>query len=236
MSNERFYIYHGAKVKMYTLRVEFEEPTYYKSEYGVQETGAIAKDHYVMTLTADPVTAADKANAWLEEAGYAQRVEVPDFNLEDIHRTERDWRIFQGGKYEGHSVYEVIEQDPEYAIWAAQNMSGERYAGTVMILQELLGPQLRVLMDERESAARASMRKEFDRAAILAPYAEAMRDGQGGFRDSIADGLARGSVPSGRGRAITLDILAKMHGRRNSNAYEDAYQQASDAFTQAESM
>ena len=72
--------------------------------------------------------------------------------------------------------------------------------------------------------------------AILAPLAEQMRDGGGGFRDSVADEMARGSLPSGRGRSITIDILAKAAGRRNSKAYEDAYDAVTTIFEQAETL
>ena len=137
----QYYISSGMKNGFYTLRVKFDEPTYYKSEFGVVSTGIIAKDHYVMTLTKDPETAAEKANAHLKEIG--QTLSRPDFNLTGYLRgVAVDWMIFHGGKYEGHDVEYVIKTDPEYAIWAAENLSGNRYDGTVAILQEVLAPQL----------------------------------------------------------------------------------------------
>lgn len=47
-----------------------------------------------------------------------------------------------------------------------------------------------------------------------------LRDGKGGFRDSIADQLAMGRLPVGRGLDITIDILARQEGRRGSKKYD----------------
>jgi hypothetical protein len=55
---------------------------------------------------------------------------------------------------------------------------------------------------------------------VLAIYAESLRDGKGGFCDSVAETLADGRLPYGRGFDITVDILAKQQGRRGSKAYE----------------
>lgn len=61
------------------------------------------------------------------------------------------------------------------------------------------------------------------RIEILEPIADLMRDGKLGFRDSIADDLDQGVIPYGRGLDITIDVLAKIAGRRNSKAYDAEY-------------
>lgn len=53
-----------------------------------------------------------------------------------------------------------------------------------------------------------------------ASEASRLRDGQHGFRDSVADQLEAGRLPVGRGLSITIDILAKQKGRSGSSAYE----------------
>ena len=230
-----YYISSGMKNGFYTLRVKFDEPTYYKSEFGVVSTGIIAKDHYVMTLTKDPETAAAKANAYLKEIG--QALSRPDFNLTGYLRGATvDWMIFHGGKYEGHDVEYVVRTDPEYAIWAAENLSGNRYDGTVAILQEVLAPQLAERAKVRATDKAAFETRKAQLIELLAPLAEQMRDGGGGCRDSVADEMARGSLPSGRGRSIAIDILAKAAGRRNSKAYEDARDAVTTIFEQAEAL
>jgi len=78
--------------------------------------------------------------------------------------------------------------------------------------------------------------KEQARAELLTPIIEVMRDGNGGFRDSIADSMENGNVPSGRGLAIALDIIGKEHGRRASADYYAAREWASEIFENVEKL
>jgi len=64
---------------------------------------------------------------------------------------------------------------------------------------------------------------------LLLPHADRLRDGRGGFRDSVARTLEKGELPYGNGYAIAIEILAKQAGRMNSNAY-----QAEEALVQAD--
>jgi hypothetical protein len=59
------------------------------------------------------------------------------------------------------------------------------------------------------------------RQVVLAPLADRLEDGRGGFCDSVAASLRNGDLPKGRGLDIMLDILAKQAGRRGSKAYEE---------------
>ena len=71
------------------------------------------------------------------------------------------------------------------------------------------------------------------RAEILIPVSVYLHDGNGGFRDSVAADMQIGRVPTGRGRAITLDILAKMAGRGGSKAYNSEYDRIDALFDAA---
>ncbi len=95
------------------------------------------------------------------------------------------------------------------------------YGETNLQLRERLNAEAVAALSERNALGAR-------RGLILKPLADALRDGRGGFCDSIANDLARGVVPSGRGLAITLDILAKRAGRRNSAAYEAELNRVSD--------
>lgn len=64
-----------------------------------------------------------------------------------------------------------------------------------------------------ERATRAAIQ------AVTGPMAERLRDGAGGFRDSVAETLAAGQFLSGRGAEIAAMILAKQEGRTNSKAW-----------------
>ena len=74
---------------------------------------------------------------------------------------------------------------------------------------------------EQRVAEREVERKIAAQPAIelLAPIADALHDGRGGFRDSVANSLRQGSLPSERGITIIADILGKQEGRCNSQAY-----------------
>jgi len=224
--NRRYYISTGRLNGFYTLRVTFSEPTYYKSEYGVVDSGIIARDHYVMTLTRDPQTAMEKAMAYLGE-----KIDPPDFDLDEIRRgRDIDWMIFQGGKHVGKTIDWVLKNDLEYTLWAAENLSGTRYDKTVEILQEVLAPILKERAAARETVAKSAKDQQAERAAMLAEFAERMKDDRGGFRDSIARDLQRGFAPTGRGLSIALDILAKQMGRGGSKAYDAEYDRIGEIF------
>lgn len=75
--------------------------------------------------------------------------------------------------------------------------------------------------------------RKVDRIRLLAPLADILVDGRGGFRDSIAFEMKDGSVPRGHGLDITTDILAKMAGRRNTQAYNAEYSRVGDILEEA---
>jgi hypothetical protein len=75
----------------------------------------------------------------------------------------------------------------------------------------------------QEAKRREEDRKKERRANILQGLAARMRDGKGGFRDSVAATLREGGLPYGRGWDLTCEILAKQEGRRGSKAYDAEY-------------
>ena len=61
--------------------------------------------------------------------------------------------------------------------------------------------------------------------AKLAPLADALDDGRGVFRQSVAIDMRRtGQLPRGRGRDIMLEILAKQKGRSGTKAFLAEYE------------
>lgn len=230
MSASHYYIDTGRKHGLYTLRVEFEEPTYFKSEYGTLQTGMTGKDHYVMSLTRDPHSSVTKAEAFLTSLGLKQKLAVPDFSLNDIGRSD-DWTIFHGGKHEGKSIEWVLQNDPEYALWAAENLSGKTYAKTVDLLRTVLAPVLQQRAAERSQKALSAEDSKKQRIHILTPVAQILHDGQNGFRDDIAsDMITHGRLPTGRGLQIVLDILSRVSGRRGSKAYDAEFDRLNAIF------
>lgn len=69
---------------------------------------------------------------------------------------------------------------------------------------------------------------------LLGPVAVAIRDGKGGFRDSVSSSILRGELPTGRARHLVAEIYGKQHGRRNSAAYAGAFSEVETLFAQYE--
>ena len=83
-------------------------------------------------------------------------------------------------------------------------------------LQKRLNDQYRAAETAREAA---ELEKRKLVSAILAPYGEMMRDGQGGFRDSVGQDMQSGRIPTGRAAEIAAEIIGKQYGRRGTKAY-----------------
>lgn len=77
-------------------------------------------------------------------------------------------------------------------------------------------------------------------AAILAPIASLIDDGQDGasFCSSIAASMRNGEVPRGRGYSLAIEIAAKARtgARRGSKAYEAAYDELERVMFSAQSI
>lgn len=81
---------------------------------------------------------------------------------------------------------------------------------------------------EAKEAAHFANRKTNSEA--LAKWATALRDGQGGFRDSVGQDMQAGFLPKGRALEIAADILGKIFGgRRDTKAYWTANEEFTNA-------
>lgn len=85
--------------------------------------------------------------------------------------------------------------------------------------------------------------KEAKRLALLAeaielldPLARYLERQNGSFCQSIAQGFYKGTLPRGRGISLTLEILAKRKGRKNSKAYLAEYEAVESIFNQAQAI
>jgi len=241
--NDNYYVSSGAKNGYYTLRHEYDESVFYNAGNGNHGRNLVHRDHYVMKLTRNPETAIAKAKAYLAENGVTAELSV-GFELFDINKSS-DWTVFRGGKYEGKSVDWVVENDLDYALWAAENMSGKTYDKTVAILKEhpVVAEKIaKTIADnkskEEEAAAYLEAHKVVEEKSkeMLRPFAEIMEDGRYGFRDSVAQDFKCGCLPSGRGRSIALEILAKEAGRKNSKAYDAEYERVNAVFKEVEEL
>lgn len=91
-----------------------------------------------------------------------------------------------------------------------------------------------IQVKKNEEKRMEAIRIKETRIRLLSDLVERMRDGKGGFRDSVAAGMRDGDIPFGRGRDIACDILAKQCGRQNSKEYELEYDRVENIFCQVE--
>lgn len=85
------------------------------------------------------------------------------------------------------------------------------------------------LTDAEVAQQRAEKELQEKRILNKAKYAffiDGLNEAYGNFASDVANGLREGRQPSGRGVTIMLEIIAKVAGRRGSNAYEAAYAEA----------
>ena len=224
--NTRYYISTGSKSNYYTLRHSFEE--------SLGEEGTITRDYHIRNLSIDKAEAISKAR----ELGYNLGI---DFEVLPIGtRRDIDWSVLQGGKYAGQSIHEVRDLDAGYLVWLCENCANSRsYEKTVELAKALVASELAARQGDRDAveiereariAAFATIADLFDRdypAYVQTGYHQYkyIGDTRNSFVDSIVAELRYGNFISFRAAEILIEKLAKLHGRRNSKAYNKAYEE-----------
>lgn len=226
----RHYISTGALNCFYTLRYTF-------TEYGRRHVGdgqfeefTMVRDYHCRNLSTDREQAIAKAH---EITG---RPLTAAFEVSPItRRSDIDWSVLQGGKHEGRSIHELreTEEGREYLCFLAENCAGnKRYAQTVDLIKALLAHELGARAEERQQEADSIAAERTAVAARCKPIIEVLKHENGDFCASIAKDLENGFLPRGRAHSIVMDIYAKAHGRRNSKAYENAYDDADEMLSE----
>lgn len=216
-----YYISTGSQSKMYTLRYRFiEQGQRYVGDGLPCEITSIERDYYVCNLSTDKQTAIDKVR---ERVGSDLTI---DFDLGAITRSERDWSIFQGGKYAGKSIHEVRETDANYLIYIAENCAtNNNYAKTVELIKSLMAHELESRATARSEADTQLANDRAANAVRLAPIVEILNamGNTSPFIVSMREQLVRGENVSDRAAYIVCEICAKQYGRRNSKAFNEAF-------------
>lgn len=218
----RYYISTGAKENFYTLRYKFEEATARSAGDGLPpEIGSVTRDYHVRNLSINREEAIKKAHEFTGRDLSANFDVLPIGERRDF---DGDWSIFRAGKYAGLSIHEVAEKDRDYLIFMIENgYGGERYEKTLELAKALVAHELEARADSRSKAATRAAIRTARAIKLLAASAGILKEFYvGGFAHGIAETLESGSLPIGRGYNITLDMIAKTYGRRNSKAYEAA--------------
>ena len=223
--NTKYYITTGLNSKMFTLRYCYSEQVYFRTGDGRGGTDSrvVERDYHIRNLTAKSrEIAISKAKAYFKAEGIDQDViEIKAEPENEIsQKRDIDWNILQFGKHAGKTVEQVNEEDHYYLLWVAENMSvNSPNRKTIELILNVLEPELTKREKERELLEAQKQARRILIADTLKLFADRLADGKNGFRDSISSGMLRGEVPCGRALSITLDILAKQAGGRNSKAY-----------------
>jgi hypothetical protein len=233
MKNNGYFISTGEKNGFYTLKQIVFEPRYVQGcsgQWGV--AGCDQKEVYYQNLSTDRAEAIRKAK---ELTGYDLSV---GFDLEEIERLTAeeyarrraesqakfeatDWSVFQFGKYQGRSAGDVFAEDPGYIEWFADAWVSENDHGklrTRQFCRDIVAPVIAARRSRETSEAQAII----DALGADDVRAVAGRD-EDGFAKNVCSQLLSGRIPSPRAVQILVEIFAKFHGRRNSKAYNAAY-------------
>jgi hypothetical protein len=224
----------GDKAGFYTLRAFGVRTRYTQTEFGT-ESESDDTSVYIRNLSTDKEQALEAAKAYLSKHYPSAPFRgVITFDLDDIHRISReqaeanriaeaariastDFSIFQGGKYAGQSVNDVLAEDKGYCEWFSGNVwyKESDNARTATIINAILAPEREARLHASEATCTAL------KAEIGADVFQSWCDGRcGNFCYNIASQMNAGKAPTGRGLAIVLEILAKWAGRTNSKAYK----------------
>lgn len=213
----RYYISVGQQEHFYTLRYLFQELVWTRAD-GRPTSFLVERDYHVQNLAHDKQAAIDKA---LEITGQTLKIDYDKSPGQRRTVTVDPSIIRFGQKHCGKSIHAVQQEDPDYLVWAAENMTSKNHEATLELIKSLMKHQLDSREEERQQTQAAEEAECQRVASLVEEIAVALQDGKGGFRDSVAKELAEGRLPAGRGLNIVVDILAKENGgRRNSKAYK----------------
>ncbi|NDC18763.1 MAG: hypothetical protein EBZ87_00630 [Microbacteriaceae bacterium] len=156
----RYYISSGSLNKLYTLRHSFTE--------SLGRNQSVDRDQHVSTLTADRETSIAKAREILGSLGHSANLDI-DFDLEKITRgDDKDWSIFQHGKYAGKSIQEVLEADKGYLLFACENLGNyTKYKKTIELAKALIADELKCREESRRNTADYFQDKIQERIPLL---------------------------------------------------------------------
>lgn len=238
MKNERYYISSGAKTKMYTLRVKYDENVYVKNEMGTACVGVKTRDYHVRNLSTDAAKAEAKA---FEHTGQHLKV---SFSLDEINRRTAeemaaiDHSVIRFGKYDGMKVEEVYEIDPEYLMWVADSYTSKKNEKTIDIIKKMVHNDVVKRDEQLKTEAQKEGKLKAKRAEIVKEVAQVLisKAPKSPFCGDIGINLMDGILPKGRALTITIDIMGKEQGRRNSKKYKAECERVEALFTKAKEI
>ena len=216
----KYYISTGLQNNYYTLRYVFTE---FAQNRLTGEVYTYKRDYHVRNLSIDREQAIAKAK---EITGKDLTTSITVRPMGE--KKEVDWSILHFGKYQGLAVAEVVESDPDYLIWVAENFNSQQHEKTLDLIKSLLAHRLEERANDRKAEEEARAARAEKLAEIMTPILTVLDNSYGGFCESIARDIRNGHMPSGRAYDIVIDIYGKAHGRRNSKKYDAACDTAAE--------
>lgn len=140
---------------------------------------------------------------------------------------------FLTGKYKDKSFEEVWEIDSQYLFWVADNLKESKLI-PVNLLKEWLAPKREAY--DSFNKTRATRVSEILTPVITVMRAHIMkRTLKGKLNNSwlidVLEKLERGESISPRCQEIIIDTAAHTKGRRNSTAYQEAFNRYTELFS-----
>jgi hypothetical protein len=236
----------GAKNCLYTLRSEWND-TIGVMEGDQKVSRPIRRSCHIRNLGADWSEVALRLPDILQEAGYGPnaQIHVPghcDGKLDPRNPPDPKFiptETIPFGKYGDHTISEVMQKDPDYLYYLAENYSpsAERERGRWMaFLRDAIAPQLEERRKEREAKAALAAEKAAENkarneplAVILSAQSRQPSDFCGSMAEQLRKGDSLDEMPP-RALSIIQDIYAKGHGRRGSKGYTEAQEQFTRTF------
>lgn len=231
-----YYISTGRKGVYYTLRMRFLETVYGKDPVtgAGYSQGARERDYLVMTLGPNPEKAIERIVKEKPKHGY-KKVHVSAINLKPKMK-DRPPDEIKFGKYQGQSVHQIAEEDPEYIFWMyTQPWIESKYKTFIPHLRQASqNPKVAQLIQQWEKEKKEKEKKEIElekkkksRIKDFEDVIYTLKGVSGDFAHSMARKLESGEDPAEdwtqRMIDITMDVYAKQFGRRNSKDYNKAY-------------
>lgn len=232
--NERFYISSGAKNKMYTLRVRFDEPRFSSFNGRTSVVGVVHRDWHVQSLSNDKERAIQKARE-LVNKNLDISFEVDEWAT-PTKREEGNPMVIRFGKYFGLTLDHVKEIDPQYLIWVAESYSNPKHKDFVEFVKEYMKVELQEKWEKAKEVMEIEEEIKAKRAVIIKEIGETLQTLSWDFPQNIGRDMIQGNLPKGRGKHLVCDMMGKIQGRRNSKKYKAEYQRVEDLIFKAEQI
>jgi uncharacterized protein (DUF3820 family) len=180
------------------------------------------KTHFIGTQCAEKVG--------LDKECLRLKMSREEIAARDAARAEElakfDASVFDGGKYAGRKIADVLVEDEQYVRWFSNRYpSNEELKRQIATCESLLAPIIAAEKAARDSANAKTI------AAFGREWLEMFANNGEGFCQSVASSILKGEYVSERADWIMREIWAKHNGgRKGSKKYQAAWDELEARF------